>query len=82
MIDRQEPKPTHLGPQYASQFRDNSVAGAYAARPPYPDEVFDILEALMPGQPCRLPKYQLSGSGRSVSSSILTLTIPAPNWPS
>lgn len=54
MTDRPRPKPAHLGPQYASQFRDSSVAGAYAARPPYPDEVFDILKTLMPGQPRRV----------------------------
>jgi SAM-dependent methyltransferase len=43
-------KPSHLGLQYAAQFRDESVARAYAARPPYPDEVFEILISLMPGR--------------------------------
>jgi SAM-dependent methyltransferase len=42
------PKPAHLGPRYAEQFRDVSVARAYAARPPYPLEVFDVLERLLP----------------------------------
>ena len=42
-----EPKPTHLGPLYAGQFRDESVAHSYSTRPPYPDEVFKVLEALV-----------------------------------
>jgi len=44
-----EPKPAHLGPAYAAQFQDEAVAAAYPARPPYPDEVFDILVELMVG---------------------------------
>ena len=39
------PKPKHLGPQYSSQFKDKSVAAAYLYRPPYPSELFDILES-------------------------------------
>jgi len=47
-----KPKPIHLGPQYASQFCDQSVAGVYHTRPPYPEETFDILASLLPdGQP-------------------------------
>lgn len=46
-----EPKPAHLGPAYAAQFWDETVAGAYFTRPPYPDEFFDLLEALFPGGP-------------------------------
>ncbi|HET7095533.1 MAG TPA: methyltransferase domain-containing protein [Thermomicrobiales bacterium] len=41
------PKPDHLGPEFASQFRDPSVVAAYRHRPPYPDEVFDILADLL-----------------------------------
>jgi ubiquinone/menaquinone biosynthesis C-methylase UbiE len=44
-------KPTHLGPQYADQFKDLSVASAYLHRPPYPAEVFDLLECLIKGRP-------------------------------
>lgn len=44
------PKPTHLGPQYADQFKDHSVASAYLHRPPYPAEVFDVLESLVKGE--------------------------------
>ncbi|HXK10693.1 MAG TPA: class I SAM-dependent methyltransferase [Vicinamibacteria bacterium] len=45
------PKPAHLGPRYAAQFEDESVARAYHTRPPYPDALFDILEGLMPPGP-------------------------------
>ena len=41
------PKPSGLGPEYGAQFRDQSVADAYRARPPYPPEVFDILRRLI-----------------------------------
>jgi ubiquinone/menaquinone biosynthesis C-methylase UbiE len=36
-------RPKHLGSDYASVFRDQSVAEAYRYRPPYPPEVFQIL---------------------------------------
>jgi trans-aconitate methyltransferase len=42
------PKPAHLTPAYGAQFEDRSMAAAYHARPPYPAEVFDVLEALQP----------------------------------
>lgn len=45
------PKPAHLGPAYGAQFRDESVAAAYHTRPPYPGELFDRLERLMPPGP-------------------------------
>lgn len=45
------PKPDHLGTEYASQFADPSVVAAYRCRPPYPDEVFDILTGLVRDQP-------------------------------
>ena len=41
-------KPAHLAPHYAAQFADRSVVSAYRARPPYPDEVFTLLESLLP----------------------------------
>jgi SAM-dependent methyltransferase len=41
------PKPKHLEPEYGSQFSDPSVAQAYRFRPPYPAEVYTILEGLI-----------------------------------
>jgi SAM-dependent methyltransferase len=49
-----EPKPRHLGPEYAAQFGDASVTAAYATRPPYPEEVFDALASLLPPGPRRV----------------------------
>ena len=46
-------KPAHLAPEYGAQFEDRSVAAAYRARPPYPDEVFDILAGLLRPAPGR-----------------------------
>ena len=46
-----KPKPRHLERDYAEQFQDPSVVEAYAARPPYPEETFDILDELLAGQP-------------------------------
>lgn len=40
-------KPKHLGPEYAAQFTDKSVATAYRTRPPYPAETFEALTELM-----------------------------------
>ena len=45
------PKPKHLGPEYADQFKDESVASAYLYRPPYPAELFDVLDSLIQGKP-------------------------------
>lgn len=45
------PKPKHLAPAYGSQFSDPSVASAYRFRPPYPDEVYGLLEGLMVDTP-------------------------------
>jgi ubiquinone/menaquinone biosynthesis C-methylase UbiE len=45
------PKPAHLGPEYGAQFRDQSIVDAYSTRPPYPPEVFLILEEVMIDQP-------------------------------
>jgi hypothetical protein len=41
------PKPKHLAPAYGSQFSDPGVARAYRFRPPYPDEVYGLLEGLI-----------------------------------
>ena len=45
------PKPKHLGPEYADQFKDRSVADAYVNYPPYPAEVFEVLESLIQDAP-------------------------------
>ncbi len=45
------PKPKHLGPEYADQFKDKSVAGAYVNYPPYSDEVFEVLDGLIHDEP-------------------------------
>lgn len=44
-------KPDHLGPEYGAQFSDPSVAMVYHLRPPYPDEVFDVLDRLIVDRP-------------------------------
>ena len=45
------PKPQHLGPKYADQFKDQSVADAYVNYPPYPAEVFEVLESVVQDEP-------------------------------
>ncbi len=45
------PKPEHLAPEYGAQFKDRSIVEAYQYRPPYPAEVFDILNDLITEQP-------------------------------
>jgi trans-aconitate methyltransferase len=45
------PKPKHLGPEYAAQFADRGVVEAYRFRPPYPDQVFDVLAGLAGDEP-------------------------------
>jgi len=47
---RPAPKPAHLAPRYAQQFEDAEVARHYHTRPPYPDEVFQILGGLLRAQ--------------------------------
>jgi SAM-dependent methyltransferase len=44
-------KPKHLGPDYAAQFKDQSIVDAYQYRPPYPQEVFLILAGLVKETP-------------------------------
>jgi len=41
------PKPKHLTPEYGAQFSEPSVASAYRCRPPYPDEVYTLLDRLL-----------------------------------
>jgi trans-aconitate methyltransferase len=41
------PKPKHLEPKYGAQFKDESIVDAYRYRPPYPEELFDILGRLI-----------------------------------
>ncbi|HVG00522.1 MAG TPA: methyltransferase domain-containing protein [Chloroflexia bacterium] len=45
------PKPGHLRGEYGSQFGDRSVVEAYRFRPPYPDELFDVLISLTSDSP-------------------------------
>jgi SAM-dependent methyltransferase len=45
------PKPKHLGPEYAAQFKDRSVADAYVNYPPYAAEVFQVLDGLIQDEP-------------------------------
>lgn len=45
------PKPNGLQPKYGAQFKDPSIVAAYQHRPRYPQEVFDILSALITDQP-------------------------------
>lgn len=46
-----QPKPEHFGTSYAEAFKDQQVVDAYRYRPPYPDEVFDILANLIIDEP-------------------------------
>src|SRR5579872_4886208 len=47
-------KPKHLASEYGKQFQDRSIVEAYHHRPPYPDEVFDILAGLIHNEPRRV----------------------------
>ena len=42
------PKPPGLAPEYGAQFGDPSIAAAYPTRPPYPEEIFELLLRLTP----------------------------------
>jgi ubiquinone/menaquinone biosynthesis C-methylase UbiE len=44
-------KPEHLESRFADVFKDQSVVDAYHHRPPYPDEVFELLAGLIDGEP-------------------------------
>jgi SAM-dependent methyltransferase len=39
-------KPAHLAPEFAGQFTDTSVVASYHLRPPYPQQVIDLLLSL------------------------------------
>lgn len=45
------PKPKHLGPEYADQFKDRSVVAAYVNYPPYAPELFQLLAGLTQDEP-------------------------------
>jgi ubiquinone/menaquinone biosynthesis C-methylase UbiE len=53
-MDRNTPKPKGLRIEYASQFKDSSVVGAYGCRPAYPDATFPMLADLVVGRPRRV----------------------------
>jgi SAM-dependent methyltransferase len=42
-----EPRPAFFAPRYAAMFLEPEVARAYAARPPYPEDLFDVLSNLV-----------------------------------
>lgn len=44
-------KPEQFGISFAETFKDSHVVEAYRFRPPYPDEVFDILTGLIVDEP-------------------------------
>jgi ubiquinone/menaquinone biosynthesis C-methylase UbiE len=51
MKSADRPRPSHLGPEYAAQFEDESVVASYAQRAPYPPEVFGLLLDLVQAEP-------------------------------
>lgn len=46
-MDRTSPRPRQFWDDYASQFKNRSLAEAYEFRPPYPDEMYEILVGLL-----------------------------------
>ncbi len=46
-----QPKPENFGTHYAEEFKKQQVVNAYRYRPPYPQEVFDILAHLITDEP-------------------------------
>ncbi len=46
-----QPSPQDVRTFYADTFKDQRVVDAYRHRPPYPDEVFEILEGLLTDEP-------------------------------
>jgi SAM-dependent methyltransferase len=44
-------KPSFLGPKYGSAFEDPTVVASYHTRPPYPEEVFELLAGLLARRP-------------------------------
>jgi trans-aconitate methyltransferase len=56
-------KPPHWKSEYAEQFKDRGIVEAYRYRPPYPAEVFDILEGLIEETPGSLRRVLDAGCG-------------------
>jgi len=46
-----QPKPEQFGAPLAEAFKDQRVVDAYKYRPPYPNQVFDILSSLITDEP-------------------------------
>lgn len=46
-----QPKPENFSTYYAESFKDRQVVAAYRHRPPYPQEVFPLLDALVVDEP-------------------------------
>lgn len=46
-----QPKPDSFDSSFAESFKSDQVVAAYRYRPPYPPEVFDILESLISEEP-------------------------------
>ena len=46
-MDRESPRPRQYWDEYASRFKNRSLAEAYECRPPYPDETYTILFRLL-----------------------------------
>jgi SAM-dependent methyltransferase len=64
-----QPKPEYFGTFYAEAFKDQQVVDAYRYRPPYPQEVFDILAGLITDEPRTMLDVG-SGSGDIARQSI------------
>src|SRR5262245_25348198 len=47
-------KPAGFGQQYASAFREETVANAYVYRPSYPPAAFTVLAGLLPSKAQRI----------------------------
>jgi SAM-dependent methyltransferase len=47
-------RPAHLNPKYGAQFADRGVVDAYRHRPPYPAQVYAVLERLLVDVPRRV----------------------------
>src|SRR5262245_2255681 len=51
VTDPRRPKPRHLDAEYGAQFGDEAIAAAYQHRPPYPPQVFALVEPLLGARP-------------------------------
>ena len=72
-----KPKPTCLGPEYAAQFEDESVARAYKFRAPYPAEVFAFLGSLQPDGPGRVLELGCGSGDVTIGLAPYTRSIDA-----